>query len=259
MDKEKPRLVRLTAILTQLQSKRIVTAKDIAKKHNVSIRTVYRDIRTLEKSGIPIITEEGKGYSVIDGYKLPPVMFTQEEANALITAEQLIRQNKDESLTEHYESAIIKIKSVLKSDQKEKAELLSSRIQVRNNRENQKTSSFLIQLQSTISNYQRIKIDYLSLGKKQSQREIEPFALYTTQGNWVLIAFCKLRNDFRAFRLDCIQKIEILGNHFEPHKMTLQQYLEKCSEKYKNTPDTPLAQCQSTFALNHKNKKDANN
>ena len=70
MAEDKPRLARLTAIMTQLQSKRIVTARDIAEKHNVSIRTVYRDIRTLEKSGIPIITEEGKGYSIMEGYKL---------------------------------------------------------------------------------------------------------------------------------------------------------------------------------------------
>lgn len=257
MDKEKPRLARLTAILTQLQSKRIVTAKDIAEKHNVSIRTVYRDIRTLEKSGIPIVTEEGKGYSVMEGYKIPPVMFTQEEANALITAEQLIRKNKDQSLTEQYESAVTKIKSVLKYTQREKAELLTNRIQVRNNRENEKTSSFLIQLQSAISNYQTVLIDYLSLENRQSQREIEPFALYTTQENWVLIAFCRLKKDFRAFRLDCIQKMQILETQFEPHKMTLQQYLEKCSEKYKNTPDIPLAQDQSTFALNHKIQKDA--
>lgn len=252
MDKEKPRLARLTAIITQLQSKRIVTAKDIAEKHHVSIRTVYRDIRTLEKSGIPIVTEEGKGYSLMDSYKLPPVMFTQEEANALITAEQLIKKNKDQSFTEQYESATTKIKSVLKYDQKEKVELLTDRIQVRNNRENQKTSNFLIQFQSAISNYQTTKIDYLSMDNKQSKREIEPFALYTTQDNWILIAFCKLRSDFRAFRLDCIQKIEILESRFEPHKMTLQQYLEKCSEKYKNTPDIPLAQGQSTFASDHK-------
>ena len=163
MDKEKPRLARLTAILTQLQSKRIVKAKDIAERHHVSIRTVYRDIRTLEKSGIPIVTEEGKGYSIMEGYKIPPVMFTQEEANALITAEQLIRQNKDQSLAEHYESAITKIKSVLNYTQKEKTELLTNRLQVRNNRENRKTSNFLIQLQATISNYQIVRIDYLSL------------------------------------------------------------------------------------------------
>lgn len=88
MAEDKPRLIRLTAILTQLQSKRIVTAKDIAEKHNISIRTVYRDIRTLEQSGIPIITEEGKGYTLMEGYRLPPVLFTEEEANALITAEK---------------------------------------------------------------------------------------------------------------------------------------------------------------------------
>ena len=82
MDKEKPRLEWLTDILTQLQSKRIVTVKDIAEKHNVSIRTVYRDIWTLIKSGIPIVTEEGKENSIMEGYKIPPVMFTLDEANA---------------------------------------------------------------------------------------------------------------------------------------------------------------------------------
>ena len=92
---EKPRLSRLTAILTQLQSSRIVTATALAEKHNVSVRTIYRDIRTLEKSGVPIVTEEGKGYSMMEGYQLPPVMFTEDEANALITAEQLVLKNKD--------------------------------------------------------------------------------------------------------------------------------------------------------------------
>ena len=68
MAETKPRLARLTAILTQLQAKKVVTATEIADKHNVSIRTVYRDIRTLEQSGIPILTEEGKGYSIMAGY-----------------------------------------------------------------------------------------------------------------------------------------------------------------------------------------------
>ena len=71
-EKEKPRLSRLTAIITQLQSKRIVTANYLAERHDVSVRTIYRDIRTLEKSGIPIITQEGKGYSIMEGYHLPP-------------------------------------------------------------------------------------------------------------------------------------------------------------------------------------------
>lgn len=254
MAEDKPRLARLSAIITQLQSKRIVTAKDIAEKHNVSVRTVYRDIRTLEQSGIPIVTEEGRGYSIMEGYKLPPVMFTEEEAIALITAEQLIQKNKDRSLAEHYESAITKIRSILKLSQQTKTEFLSNRIQVRNNLKDEKTSNFLIRFQSTIANFQVVKINYLSLINQPSQRTIEPFALYTTRDNWVLIAFCRLKNDYRAFRLDCIQSLQITSEHFEPHKITLEQYLEECRKKWKDTPDIPMSQGQSTFALNQKDK-----
>lgn len=252
MAEDKPRLTRLTAILTQLQSKRIVTAKDIAEKHEVSIRTVYRDIRTLEQSGIPIITEEGKGYSIMEGYRLPPVMFTEEEASALITAEQLILKNKDQSFSEYYQNAVLKVKSVLKLSQKAKIEFLSQRIQVRNNQKNEKSSNYLIQLQSTIADFQVVKINYISLDHQQSERKVEPFALYTTRDNWVLIAFCRTKNDFRSFRLDCIQNLHTTDEYFEPHDITLEQYLEECRRKWKDTPDTPLTQGQSTFATNQK-------
>ena len=205
----KPRLTRLTALLTQLQSKNILTAKKMAEKHQVSIRTIYRDIKTLEASGVPIVTEEGKGYSIMRGYHLPPIMFTENEANALITAEQLIIKNKDESFTENYKNAIIKIKSILKSSEKEKTELLSQRIVFRNNLENEKTSNYLMLLQSAITSFNLIKIGYLSLENKHTERTIESFALYSTQDNWLLIAFCRLRNDFRIFRLDHIQQLTI--------------------------------------------------
>jgi len=257
MAEDKPRLARLTAIMTQLQSKRLVTAREIAEKHHVSIRTVYRDIRTLEKSGIPIVTEEGKGYSIMDGYKLPPIMFTEEEANALITAEQLISKNKDKSLTDQYSSAIEKIKSVLKHTQKDKSALLTERLQIRTNIEVGKTSEYLIQLQSAITNYQLTEIQYLSLQLKQSTRTIEPFALLHTQDNWILIAHCRLRVDFRAFRLDCIQRISVQSRHFEPHKMTLQEYFEKKRKIWESTPDIPLTQSKTTFVLNKKNNDNA--
>lgn len=238
---EKPRLSRLTAILTQLQSKRILTAREIAEKHNVSIRTVYRDIRTLENSGIPIVTEEGKGYSLMQGFNLPPVMFTEKEANALITAEQLIRKNKDKSFTEEYQNAVSKIKSVLQHTQKDKIAFLSDRIAFRTNTKNQKTSDYLMILQSTIANFNLVEIEYKSLQGESTKRTIEPFALYSTQENWLLIAICQLRKDFRVFRLDHIQKLTVQNQQFEPQKMTLQEYFEVCSEKYKTTPDTPLS------------------
>ncbi|KAA1247950.1 YafY family protein [Aquimarina sp. RZ0] len=238
---EKPRLSRLTAILTQLQSKQILTAREIAQKHQVSIRTVYRDIRTLENSGIPIITEEGKGYSLMEGFTLPPVMFTQNEANALITAEQLILKNKDNSFVEDYKSAITKMKAVLRNNQKEKTELLSERIIIRGTHTNQTTSTNLMTIQSAITNFNLMHIEYHSIPGNITQREIEPFALYSTQENWILIAFCRLRKDFRAFRLDHIKTISTLHQTFTPHPFTLQEYFNECAKKYKYPPDTPLS------------------
>lgn len=246
------RISRLTAILTQLQAKRLVTATELAARYAVSIRTIYRDIRTLEEAGIPIVTEEGKGYSMMEGYKLPPVMFTEEEASALLTAEHLIHKNKDRSLAEHYESAVTKIKSILKLSQQTKIEFLSDRIQIRNNQEEERTSNYLIQLQSVIANFQVVKITYRSLKNHESERKIEPFALYTTQGNWILIAFCRDKEDFRAFRLDRIQRLQLTSEYFEPHTITLEEYLEACRKKWQTTPDTPMTPGQFTFAENQK-------
>ncbi len=241
MSEEKPRLSRLTAIVTQLQSKRVITAKYLAEKHNVSVRTIYRDIRTLEKSGIPIITEEGIGYSLMEGYRLPPVLFTENEANALITAEQLVLKNKDKSFSENYCDAIVKIKSVLRYSQKGKTDLLADRIHFRENEKYEKSSNYLMTIQSAITNFQLLNIEYLSLENKLTKRNIEPFAVYNTKGNWILIAFCKLRNEFRAFRIDLIQKLIQKKETFESHNMTLEQYFELCRKKYQNTPDIPLS------------------
>lgn len=240
MEKGKPRLVRLTAIVTQLQTKKVVTATELSAKYKVSIRTIYRDIRTLEQSGIPIYTEEGKGYSLVEGYKLPPVMFTEEEANALITAEQIVSKNKDISFVEKYSSAVEKIKSVLKYSQRDKSSLLTERLDIRTNLEQKITSNYLMQLQIALTNYKLLQVDYLSLERNKTKRIVEPFALIHNNDNWVLIAFCRLRKNFRAFRVDCIQQVVMLPSSFEPHKITLQEYFDIERKKWENTPDTPM-------------------
>lgn len=231
MPEGKPRLARLTSIVTQLQSQPVVTAREIADRHQVSMRTVYRDIRTLEQSGIPIYTEEGKGYSIMDHYHLPPVSFTEDEANALITAEQIMLKNNDASLSNTYQKAITKIKTVLPERQKHQSAFLASRIQVRTNPFQEETSTYLIQLQANIAKFQVIELDYYSLTDDETKRLVEPFALYTTNNNWILIAFCRLRNDFRAFRLDRIRELTTTTETFEAHNMTLEQYLEECRKK----------------------------
>jgi predicted DNA-binding transcriptional regulator YafY len=236
-DNDTTRLSRLTAILTKLQTSRLITAKKLADQFNVTIRTIYRDIKALEQAGVPVLTEEGKGYSLMEGYRLPPVMFTESEANALVTAEQLIIKNKDASFVKEYTEAISKIKSVLQYKTKDKANLLSNRIVFRQNAGNERTSNYLSVLQLALTNFNIAEIRYQSIETGEvTQRTIEPFAMYNTQENWLLIAFCRLRKEYRAFRLDKIQSLAISADKFEPHKITLERYFEICREKSFSNP-----------------------
>jgi predicted DNA-binding transcriptional regulator YafY len=90
-----------------------------------------------------------------------------------------------------------------------------------------------------LTNFNLTKIKYHTTETNQTtERTIEPFAIYSTQENWLLIAFCRLRKDFRAFRLDRIQSLNIHTDKFEPHKITLQEYFEICKTKYFSAPLT---------------------
>lgn len=225
-DNDTKRLSRLTAILTQLQTKRLLTSTALADKFGVSVRTIYRDIRTLEQAGVPIITEDGKGYTLMEGYRIPPVMFTESQANALITAEQLVLKNKDTSFIKDYTEAIDKIKTVLKYSIQDKANLLSERTRFDQNINRERNSNNLSDLQFALTNFRLTKIEYTNEQNKTTTRHIEPFALLSTE-NWLLVAYCRLRKEFRFFRLDRIKKMEVLTDKFEPHRMTLQEYFDR--------------------------------
>ena len=221
------RLSRLMTILTQMQTKRIFTSTALAEKFGVSVRTIYRDIRALEDAGVPIYAEDGKGYSLMEGYRIPPVMFTENEANALILAEQLVVKNSDSSLIKDYSEAVDKIKAVLKNHLKDKANLLTERTRFDQNTNRTRTSSNLSDLQFALTNHTLTGIEYKNETGKTSARIIEPFALLSTQENWLLVAWCRLRKSFRYFRLDRIEKLNLLPGKFAPHKMTLQEYFDK--------------------------------
>jgi len=227
IDNDIKRLSRLTAILTQLQTRRLLTATELAKKFSVSVRTIYRDIRALEQAGVPILTEDGRGYALMEGYRVPPVMFTEKQANALILAEQLVLKNKDASFVKDYTEAIEKIKAVLGYKVKDKANLLAARTRFEQNINSEKNSNNLSDLQFALTNFSVVNIHYLNEAGKSSQRMIEPFALLSTTENWLLVAWCRLRGGFRYFRLDRINKLELLDEKFSPHQMTLQEYFDK--------------------------------
>ena len=231
-DLELKRVSRLTAILTQLQTKRLITASELADRFCISKRTIYRDIKALEQAGVPVLTEEGKGYTLMDGYRIPPIMFSESEANALITAEQLVLKNRDTSFINDYTGAIAKIRSVLRNNTKDKANLLSERVLSGQNHENNRTSNHLSTLQLALTNFNLVSITYFSPENNQTtQRIVEPFAIYTSQENWLLIAVCRLRNDYRAFRLDRIRNLKVEPERFEPHKITFEAYIEMIRKK----------------------------
>ena len=205
------RLSRLAAILIQFQTKRIITATELSQKFQVSKRTIYRDIKALERAGVPIFTEEGKGYGLMEGYRIPPVMFTEKQANALILAEQLVLKNKDASFIKDYSEAIDKIKSILRYTIKDKANLLANRTQFSEIKDQERNSNNLSDIQNALTNYNLVKVEYINKEGSITNRVIEPFAILSAE-NWYLIAWCRLRKEFRFFRPDRMRKMEILSD-----------------------------------------------
>src|SRR5688572_17190922 len=118
------RFDRIIAIFIHLQSGRVVKAQDLADRFQVSLRTIYRDIRSLEASGVPLCGEAGIGYSLTEGYRLPPIMFTQEEAGSFVAAQKLMQKFSDKTLGASFESALYKVKSVLRGHAKDRVAAL---------------------------------------------------------------------------------------------------------------------------------------
>jgi len=151
------------------------TLTELSGKFNVSTRTIYRDIKALNDAGILILMVDGKGYSLMEGFKIPPIMFTESEANALITTEQLALRNADRSFTEELLSAVNKIKAVLRFPTKEKTELLSNRIAISPLMARTNTSNSLTLIQQALTEFKVLNVHYYSLYKKEkTTRLIEP-------------------------------------------------------------------------------------
>jgi predicted DNA-binding transcriptional regulator YafY len=225
------RFDRITSILIQLQSKKLVTAREIADRFEVSNRTIYRDIQTLRLAGVPIGEEDGKGYFLVDGYRLPPVMFTPEEAKGLVIIQKMLNYHTEDSLRKNFDSALLKIKAVLTSTEKDKLEYLSSRIGF--HQPWAPRSSHLESIQHSITEHKKMEIIYHSKRKDETtKRNICPYAIYFTGAVWTTIGFCELRNEIREFRLDRISSLKILTDIFAPdNSFSIENYLEERSKK----------------------------
>ncbi|EAZ79719.1 helix-turn-helix transcriptional regulator [Algoriphagus machipongonensis] len=231
------RIDRLTAILTHLQSKRTIRAIELANRFGVSLRTIYRDVRALEETGVPIIGEAGQGYSLVEGYRLPPVMFTKQEALAFIVAEKLLEKSMDEESNRFFKEALYKVKAILKSEEKDLLGRVDDKIQVfkRENHQSQfkRSKNFQLVLEA-ISERRVLQGHYTTFEpKKTTERILEPIGIYYSYSNWYLIAYCRLRKDYRTFRIDRFDKIHVLDGSFVLGKHPkFQEFLDKISSEH---------------------------
>src|SRR6266498_3720092 len=227
------RIDRLAAILIQLQTRRLVKAQDISDKFSISLRTVYRDIHALEEGGVPVIGEAGTGYKLMEGYKLPPVMFNQDEASALLTAAKLVQSKTDAGISKHYISALDKIKAVLRLSEKDHIEEIDEHIAVMNHPAivHQPPAELYLQpLLKAIGTSSVIEINYTSIEKNETtRRKVEPVGIYYLGSHWYLIAFCRLRNDYRNFRTDKIDKLVITEETISKTHPSLQSFISEMS------------------------------
>jgi len=231
---EMNRIDRVSAILIHLQSRRVVKANDIAERFGISLRTVYRDVKTLEAAGIPIIGEAGIGYSIMDGYRLPPVMFTREEATAFLTAEKFVEKLTDASTMEHHKSAMYKIKAILKTSEKNLLEDIDSKIEVLKShcQLSVDNKDHIQTLLNNIAQKKVITIDYFANhSQEHTQRNVEPIGIFFKAGYWHLIAFCQLRDDYRDFRIDRINRILATDMIFNSKHPTLKAYIAQTAKE----------------------------
>lgn len=229
------RIDRLTAILIHLQSKKVVKAQEIAERFRISLRTVYRDVKALEEAGVPLGAEAGKGYFIIDGYHLPPVMFTKEEASAMLTAEKLVEKFADYSIKEHFQTASYKIKSVLHHSQKEYLENLNDQMAIFHAPPLQRDgfpNNFISRIQNALVHKRVVQLDYYSaFNEAFTKRTVEPIGLCYYGTKWHLIAFCRLRDDYRDFRVDRIKNLVVGSEQFDTGKHpSLQTYIEQLTQ-----------------------------
>ena len=209
------RVDRLFGIVTLLQSRKFVSAERISEKFEISVRTVYRDIKAIGEAGIPVSFEPNKGYFIIPGYFTPPVSFTLEEANALLLSQSLIGGFGDRSVQATFDSAITKIRSVLKQVDKEKVAILDESIKLQLPEKLTFEFEYLAQIQHAITEQTQIKITYQSLKDERLERTIEPIGLVFYAFSWHLIGFCQLRKDYRDFKVSRIEALRKTMTPFE--------------------------------------------
>lgn len=227
----KKRFDRIVHILIQLQSKRIVKAQDLADRFEVSLRTIYRDIKSLEQAGVPLIGEAGSGYSIMDGYKLPPVSFNKEEALSFVATEKLAEKFLDKGTTEHFKSAMMKIKAILKTNDQDLMHSMQEQIIMKKQDslifQDQASQALRITLEA-IAHQKQVQISYQGIKDEEGKiRIIEPIGVVHEIGYWYIVAYCITKSAFRQFRSDRIYFADLLDTNYSQKHISMDDFIKQ--------------------------------
>lgn len=202
---------RLLALLQLLRGHRYaITGTELANQLGISLRTLYRDIATLQAQGAHIEGEPGIGYVLRPGFTLPPLMFSEEELDALVLGSRWVAEHADSALSASARSALAKIEAVLPAEYRQ--QLQANALLIGSSRATESTDE--TRLRSAIRQQRKVTLSYRDLKEECSKRTVWPFALGYFDKVRVLIAWCELRQDFRHFRVDRIDHLQLEVNPY---------------------------------------------
>tara|TARA_R110001592_G_scaffold291718_2_gene561188 strand:+ start:361 stop:1044 length:684 start_codon:yes stop_codon:yes gene_type:complete len=205
---------RLFQIVQYLRGGRLVTAASLAGRLEVSERTIYRDIADLQASGVPIDGAAGVGYLMREGFDIPPLMFSRDEIVALVAGARLIRAWGGAAMARAAEEALLKIDAVLPEAERDRAR--GVQIHAIAEEMTPEVRDRLDAVDQAVERRQRLRLLYRDAEGTASARVVRPLGLWFWGKVWTLMAWCELRDDFRVFRLDRIEKMDDAGAPFRP-------------------------------------------
>jgi len=228
------RFDRILQIYFLLQSKSVVTSSELTDRFDTSLRTIYRDLKALELAGVPILNEPGVGYSLIEGYRIQPSRFTQEEILSLMLAEKMMQTHETRQIKRYFDAAMIKIKGSFMGQQKHDLLRLEDKLHFNNDLTANDYLPNVIDVLLNATLKQKIaNIAYIKINDTDTtSRQVEPVGVFYENNFWYVIAWCHLRNDYRNFRLDRIKKVSLADDGFTRQHPPVNELRDAAS--YKN-------------------------
>jgi predicted DNA-binding transcriptional regulator YafY len=217
---------RLFEIIQIMRRRNLTRARDLAEKLEVSERTIYRDVQDLMASGVPIDGEAGVGYVLRKGFDLPPLMFDEQEIEALVLGARIVQSWADPKLAEAATNVIAKVEAVVPP--RLRKVMADTALLAPANHASEPISVDPSALRDAVRNSHKVHFAYRDEDDNASQRTVRPLALAFYGRVWLLVSWCEMRNDFRSFRLDRMQTLDVLPDTFTPEPgKTIEDYMRQ--------------------------------